>query len=131
MPVYKQYRYYKIRDCPGCRYYKFDECHHPLPNDFNCHFITQKEFQHRYFFKTSINGRSFIRRGYMTAEAARDAETDFRREILGKHSSFLLRSLPTYRKLLNLYAEDLKHYKDTYYVQQKRKIQNFYSSLFP
>lgn len=133
MPTYKQFKYYKIRDCPSCRYYKFGECHQPIPNDFNCNFITKKEFVHKYYFKTTINGRSFLRRGFKTAEAARIAETDLRRELISKHSnSFIVRRLPRYKELLDIYAsEELKHYKDTYYVQERRKINNFYSSLFP
>ena len=133
MPVYKQYKYYRIRDCPGCRYFKFGECHHPVPNDFNCHFITRKEFQHRYFFKTSILGRSFIRRGFATKEAARDAETEFRREIINGKSMGIQKShLPTYRALLEEYYAFIKeNLKSTYAVKIRRAIDNYYCKLYP
>ena len=131
MPVYKQFKYYKIRDCPGCRYYKFNECHHPCPNEFNCNFITEKVFQNKYFFKTSILGRTFIRRGFKTKQAAREAETIFRKELTSSSINYATTLLPTYREMLNLYCDYLKQFKITYYVQEKRKIQNFYSSLFP
>lgn len=131
MPVYKQFKYYKIRDCPNCRYYKFNSCHHPLPNDFNCNMITQKLFQKKYYFKTSILGRVFIRRGFKTKEAAREAETIFRRELTGSSINYAVTLLPSYKELLNSYAEYLKQFKITYYLQEKRKIKNFYSSLFP
>lgn len=131
MPVYKQFKYYKIRDCPTCRFFKFNSCHHPCPNEFNCSFITKKVFQNKYFFKTSILGRTFIRRGFKTKQAAREAETIFRKELTSSSINYATTLLPTYREMLNLYCDYLEQYKITYYVQEKRKIQNFYSSLFP
>ena len=132
MPVYKQYRYYKIRDCPGCRYFKFDECHYPAPNDFNCHFITKKEWKGKWFFKTSILGRSFTRRGFATKEAARDAETDFRKRSVDDSYLRVIRALPSVRTMLEEYGEFLQtNYKTTYVADLKRKIKNYYSLLLP
>jgi len=131
MPVYKQFKYYKIRDCPSCRFFKFGECHQPCPNDFNCNFITNKAFQKKYYFKTSILGRVFIRRGFKTKEAAREAESIFRKEMTGSSINYAVTLLPTYKELLDRYADYLKQYKITYYIQEKRKIKNFFSDLFP
>lgn len=134
MPVYKQYKYYRIRDCPGCRYFKFDECHHPVPNDFNCNFISEKKWTGKWFFRVHYKGRIFVKRGYSSEEDARNAETEFRDKILagdaitaGKRRN----SLPTYKALLKLYSDHLKRFKVSSYKYFRICIQNYYSSLFP
>lgn len=133
MPVYKQFKYYKIRDCPSCRFYKFNECHQPVPNDFNCNFITRKEFVHKYYFKTSINGRTFVRRGFRLKKDAEKAEMQFRKEIIGENY-FIDKSkrFPTYNELLNEYYNFIKtNYKKTYTIKIKRVIENYYYKLLP
>lgn len=134
MPVYKQYRYYKIRDCPGCRYFKFDECHHPAPNDFNCHFITQKEWKGKWFFRVQYKGRIFVKRGYLSQEDAERAEMEFRDKIFNPtdfRAWMPRKSLPTYRALMKIYSDHLKRYKISSYKYFRLRIQNYYSSLFP
>lgn len=132
MPVYKQFKYYKIRDCPTCRFFKFGECHQPCPNDFNCNFITNKVFQKKYYFKTSILGRVFIRRGFKTKEAAREAETKFREQLVNDNYIRSIRAIPSYKTLMIKYADYLKeNFKSTYTTDIKRKILNYYSLLLP
>ncbi len=134
MPVYRQYRYFKERDCIHCKFYHQGECHHPLPNEYHCNFITRKEFTHKYFFKTSIQGRGVVRRGFKTKEAAREAETYLRREFIVDDYIRLKmprEPLPKYQSLLQLYSDHLKKYKISSYQYIKLRIQNYYSSLFP
>ena len=132
MPTYKQFKYYKIRDCPSCRFFKYNECHQPIPNDFNCNFITKKEFVHLYYFKTSILGRCFVRRGFATKEAAREAEIAFRKQSIDDNYIRSIRRLPTFKKMLKEYESFLKaSHKETYATDLRRKIDNFYSTLLP
>lgn len=132
MPVYKQFKYYKIRDCPTCRFFKFNSCHHLCPNEFNCSFITNKVFQNKYFFKTSILGRTFIRRGFKTKQAAREAESKFREQLIDDNYLRSIRVISNYKEMILKYGDYLKdNFKSTYTTDIKRKIQNFYSLLLP
>lgn len=130
MPVYKQYLYTKERDCLHCRFYKNQLCRHPVPNEFNCSFKIIKTWTHKYYFKTSIRGRTFLRRGFLSKETAREAETLFRKELLGETFN-IARNLPSYLTMLNIYAERFKNLKYNYYHQVKTRIKNYYSNLFP
>lgn len=131
MPVYKQYRYTKERDCTSCKFYKNLICNHPCPNDFNCCFKLVKIWTKKYYFKTSIRGTSFVHRGFDSKEQARESEVAFRKEILGESYSKPFKHLPTYKTLLIEFGETTKTLKPTYYKQTIRRIENFYSNLFP
>lgn len=131
MPIYKQYLYLKQRDCLHCRFYKNQLCRHPVPNDFNCNFSSIKIWTHKYYFKTSLRGRTFVRRGFITKENAKDAEALFRKEMIGEQFIVLNKNLPSYLTLLNKYAERFKNLKINYYHQVKIRIKNYYSKLFP
>lgn len=130
MPVYKQYLYLRERDCLHCRFYKNQLCKHPIPNEFNCNFVTIKIWTHKYYFKTSLRGRSFTRRGFLTKENAKNAEAFFRKEMIGENYVFN-KNLPSYITLLDLYAERFKNLKINYYHQVQIRIKNYYSKLFP
>lgn len=115
MPIYKQYNYTKEIDCINCKYFKYDKCTCGIPNEFNCNFKTIKTFTKKYFFKTSILGRSFTRRGFKTKEGARDAETKFREQLIDDNYLRTLRTNKTYSELFIEYGNYLKENLKTTY----------------
>ena len=108
MPIYKQYNYTKEIDCINCKYFKYDKCTCGILNEFNCNFKKIKTFTKKYFFKTSILGRSFTRRGFKTKEGARDAETKFREQLIDDNYLRTLRTNKTYSELFIEYGNYLK-----------------------
>lgn len=86
-----------------------------------------------YFFKTSIYGRAFIRRGFKTRAEARTAEEQFRKELLGESVHRRCNEYyKTYKELLNEYGNYLKsNFKATYSIEQMIKISNYYEKLLP
>lgn len=132
MPIYKQYKYTKEIDCINCKYFKYNKCTCGIPNEFNCNYKTIKTFTKKYFFKTSILGRSFTRRGFKTKECARDAETKFREQLIDDNYLRTLRTNKTYSELFIEYGNYLKeNLKATYSTDTIRKIKNYYSKLMP
>ena len=132
MPIYKQYKYTKEIDCSNCKYFKYNKCTCGIPNEFNCNYKTIKTFTKKYFFKTSILGRSFTRRGFKTKEGARDAETKFREQLIDDNYLRTLRTNKTYSELFIEYGNYLKeNLKATYSTDAIRKIKNYYSKLMP
>lgn len=133
MSVFKQYQYNKITDCKNCSYYQNDICTSPLPGINTCKFIINKKWNNTYFFKTSIYGKQYIRRGYSSENEAYKAEKEFREEMLvGRTYRSNLKDLPSFKALLIKYGKYVKkNVKASYGITIEKKIKNYYIHLLP
>lgn len=82
-----------------------------------------------YFFKVSIKGRQFLRRGFKTKKEAVIEEAKFLLE--NKKRPKEQKKELTYIELLQEYKKFAKReFKITYYLKLEKEIDNYYSTLF-
>lgn len=88
-----------------------------------------KDKNNTYFFKVSIKGRQFLRRGFITRKEASIACAKFMLENHKKPK--LAKKELTYCDLLKEYKKFAKNeFKITYYLKLVKEIDNYYSTLF-
>ena len=132
MPALKHYNYKKVLNCENCSYNKNQICRSPLPGINTCKYKTIKTWNHTWYFKTSIYGRQYIRRGYPSKNEALKAEIQFREEMLGNRIYRSHEQFPSFREAIVKYGEYQKrNVKGSYGINIIRSVENYYSLLLP